>query len=574
MKKIYIAVLLLTFIKYCYSQTNELNFNFQRIDFSAAPRTAINPMSIKLWDSYNNGGPTSYGTVLELYGLGGHQTSQLNFGGWDNSKIRYREAFYNQNTWSEWITLLDSKNDIESQGNLKISGTGNHFIYNGNVGIGTINPQTKLHILADDKLGKTVGDYTPLTRVQGNAFENSILINDFILRESTGDNWQSASYIRGLSVDVSFLNPKTLRSWIKQNPVSERVEFGSSDNTFMSIGNNVGIGTINPQAKLDILKTATTNGNDVIACFQRTSSETGGSGIVRIGIHNTADLEINSGYSNAGHRFGSYFDFNIVNNKLGGDFGAINLATNGATRMVINPNGNIGIGTTTPNAKLDIQGKLHVGGEIYGSKVLTFQDDARFEVSSTAIPSLSNTSFSMPQYGIATPNTTGAADLWLAGYNAIRMFTAGNVNPVVNILYSGNVGIGTQNPDQKLTVKGKIHAEEIIVDLAVPADYVFKPNYKLMPLHQVEQFVKKNSHLPEIPSASEITKNGLSMGEMQNKLLQKVEELTLYAIQQNKEIVEQRKDRKELEVKLAKQESQYNALLEKVEMLTKQIENK
>lgn len=113
----------------------------------------------------------------------------------------------------------------------------------------------------------------------------------------------------------------------------------------------------------------------------------------------------------------------------------------------------------------------------------------------------------------------------------LRITGAGN-----HFIQNGNVGIGSQNPDQKLTVKGKIHAEEVIIDLAVPADYVFKPNYKLMPLPQVEQFVKKNSHLPEIPSASEISKNGLSVGEMQNKLLQKVEELTLYAIEQQKQI--------------------------------------
>jgi len=117
----------------------------------------------------------------------------------------------------------------------------------------------------------------------------------------------------------------------------------------------------------------------------------------------------------------------------------------------------------------------------------------------------------------------------------------------------GNIGIGTTIPDQKLTVKGKIHAEEVIVDLNVPvADYVFKPTYKLMPLHEVEQFVKTNSHLPEIPSATEITKNGLSMGEMQNKLLQKVEELTLYMIGQQKTIDRQQAQIKELNDKLSK----------------------
>jgi len=115
---------------------------------------------------------------------------------------------------------------------------------------------------------------------------------------------------------------------------------------------------------------------------------------------------------------------------------------------------------------------------------------------------------------------------------------------------TANVGIGTTNPDQKLTVKGKIHAEEVIVDLNVPvADYVFKPTYKLMPLPEVEQYVKNNSHLPEVPSATEISKNGLSMGEMQNKLLQKVEELTLYAIQQNKKIETLEKRINELQTK-------------------------
>jgi len=130
-------------------------------------------------------------------------------------------------------------------------------------------------------------------------------------------------------------------------------------------------------------------------------------------------------------------------------------------------------------------------------------------------------------------------------YESVGLGTSGNG------YFGGNVGIGTTIPDQKLTVKGKIHAEEVIVDLNVPvADYVFKPTYKLMPLHEVEQFVKTNSHLPEIPSATEITKNGLSMGEMQNKLLQKVEELTLYAIEMRKEINTLKAENKQIKAQL------------------------
>ncbi|MGQ7855249.1 hypothetical protein ACUN24_13525 [Pedobacter sp. WC2501] len=129
-----------------FAQQEQLTFTHQNINFSAAPRTTINPMSIKMWDNYQNGGPTEYGTVMEFYGLGAHQTGQFYFAGWDNSKIRYREAFYAQNTWSDWMTLLDSKNNVESTGRLMITGQGNHYINGGNVGIGTTNPSDMLTV--------------------------------------------------------------------------------------------------------------------------------------------------------------------------------------------------------------------------------------------------------------------------------------------------------------------------------------------------------------------------------------------------------------------------------------------
>ncbi|MEO9513184.1 MAG: hypothetical protein ABJN84_03580 [Flavobacteriaceae bacterium] len=119
---------------------------------------------------------------------------------------------------------------------------------------------------------------------------------------------------------------------------------------------------------------------------------------------------------------------------------------------------------------------------------------------------------------------------------------------------NGFVGIGTISPDMKLTVKGNIHAEEVKIDLSVPApDYVFKEDYDLKSLEEVETFIAKNGHLPEIPSAKEFKTNGVMQAEMDMALLKKVEELTLYLIAENKknrqqqELIEQlQKELKEL----------------------------
>lgn len=107
-----------------------------------------------------------------------------------------------------------------------------------------------------------------------------------------------------------------------------------------------------------------------------------------------------------------------------------------------------------------------------------------------------------------------------------------------NAYFAANVGIGTTAPDEKLTVKGKIHTQEVRVDMAGPLvpDYVFANDYKLKSLQEVEDFIKENKHLPEIPSAKEIEKNGLMLGEMNMSLLKKMEEMTLYMIEQNKKI--------------------------------------
>jgi hypothetical protein len=130
---------------------------------------------------------------------------------------------------------------------------------------------------------------------------------------------------------------------------------------------------------------------------------------------------------------------------------------------------------------------------------------------------------------------SSAGDICYRNIGGKLLFGNTDGNAVMAIS-ANKVGIGTTTSNAMLTVNGSIYAKEVVVTVDIPADYVFKPTYKLMPLHEVEQYVNANSHLPEIPSASEITEKGLSVGEMQNKLLQKVEELTLYIIEQQKQI--------------------------------------
>jgi hypothetical protein len=117
----------------------------------------------------------------------------------------------------------------------------------------------------------------------------------------------------------------------------------------------------------------------------------------------------------------------------------------------------------------------------------------------------------------------------------LRIFNPGAVRLVVNS--NGFVGIGTGSPDEALTVKGKIHTNEVKVDLlgAVAPDYVFEPTYDLKPLAEIETYIKENKHLPEVPSAKEMEQNGVQLGEMNMLLLKKVEELTLHLIELKKE---------------------------------------
>ncbi|GIQ61398.1 hypothetical protein Flavo103_45330 [Flavobacterium collinsii] len=216
--------------------------------------------------------------------------------------------------------------------------------------------------------------------------------------------------------------------------------------------------------------------------------------------------------------------------------------------MTFLPNGKIGIGTTNPRANLDIAkylsenqtgtvfGRLAEGdttgsGTFLGVKGYATQGPDDYNVKSFSIVH--------DFYG----QTNSSVNFYRGGsvLGGFITFNTSDNTEKMRIWSNGNVGIGTMSPDEKLTVKGKIHTQEVRVDMAGPLvpDYVFANDYQLKSLQEVEDYINKNKHLPEIPSAQEIEKNGLMLAEMNMNLLKKIEEMTLYSIQQNKKIDQQ-----------------------------------
>jgi hypothetical protein len=341
-------------------------------------------------------------------------------------------------------------------------------------------------------------------------------------------------------------------------------------NIFPASG-NVGIGTTNPSEELQIVK----DGNIVNLEGFSYRSTSGGFGIIGYGARGTLTnpttlatddntLWIRGmGYDGTDYHRVGHIGIKVESVSSGSVPGYVLFQTNDGEgtnslveRMRITSTGNVGIGTSSPDNTLHIIADAVSGPEntlkIGVSDATSDYFQIKNSTSSTSqfIPTLKGYHVSDNREAlyltgeISSSNDTGTraivtfnARVSSASVQVRPLFKWSNYTSTKMILTSsGNLGIGTESPSEKLVVDGKILAEEVKVQAVPSSDYVFDSDYNLRSINEVENFITENKHLPDIPSAKEFKENGVGLGEMDNMLLRKVEELTLYMIDMQKQM--------------------------------------
>lgn len=231
---------------------------------------------------------------------------------------------------------------------------------------------------------------------------------------------------------------------------------------------------------------------------------------------------------------------NTLSNTSGNKLGSVNaypirICTNNADRIYVDALGKVGINTTSPLQKL----------HVLDGNILISRSTPRELGSANGTIYFGDVVDPNEPYGKWGIEYVSSADEGY-GLNFWRpwFIGQGGGNNYLFLADSGNVGIGTNNPDAKLEVVGGIHAHSIRVSIGRGEwpDYVFGENYKLMNLKELDAYVKANKHLPGVPSVSEVEEQGdVDLGQMNAILLEKVEELTRYVIDLQKQIDEMKK---------------------------------
>jgi len=215
--------------------------------------------------------------------------------------------------------------------------------------------------------------------------------------------------------------------------------------------------------------------------------------------------------------------------------------------------GRVGIGVETPKEKLHVNGAVRGHGT---GGALQIKTDYGYVTVGPQTSAYAHLSTDRPAFLMNRPLTLQTGTLSSLDNGGLSLQTAGQTRLTVD--GGGRVGIGTASPQYDLDVKGRIRATEVIIHhIDSFPDYVFRPDYELRTVNEVEGYIREHGHLPGLPSATEVGQQGVSLSRLQLQLLEKVEELTLYVISQQRMLERQQEEIVRLKAALSGREGNH-----------------